>query len=64
MIYPADTPAPERLFRILPARPSFKTDLCYAEVVVPPQVPVAGIIVGGAAALLVDRDCHLGRSRN
>ena len=37
IIYPADTPAPERLFRVLPARPSLKTDLCYAEVVVPPM---------------------------
>src|SRR5580658_4431094 len=61
IIYPADTLAPERLFRVLPARPSLKTDLCYAEVVVLPQVPVARIIIGGAAALLIDRDCHLGR---
>ena len=59
IIYPADTPAPQRLFRVLPARPSLKTDLCYAEVGVPPQVPVARIIVGGAAALLIDRDYHL-----
>jgi hypothetical protein len=43
IIYPADTSAPERLFRVLPPRPSLKTDLCYAEVVVPPQVPVARI---------------------
>ena len=63
IIYPADTPAPERLFRVLPARPSLKTDLCYAEVVVPPQVPVARIIVSGAAALLIDRDCILSHDR-
>jgi hypothetical protein len=34
--------------------------ICVAEVVVPPQVPVAWIIVGGAAALLIDRIAILG----
>jgi hypothetical protein len=55
---------PENAFSAsCPARPSLKTDLCYAEVVVPPQVPVARIIVGGAAALLIDRDCILSHDR-
>src|ERR1700722_6620864 len=43
IIYPADTPAQHRLFSCFAARPSLKTGLGYAEVVVPPQVPVARI---------------------
>jgi hypothetical protein len=54
----SSTQRPQRLFRVLPARPRLKTDLCYAEVVVvPPQVPVARIIVGGAAASRTMQGC-------